>query len=95
MEHRGTATSRGHSIEFEPAQPIQPQTEAFSVAVGEWEMRLHRTIQQPDGYALELWRNGDFVAALEWWSEDKAVTAYAEGDITAFEAFAQTAVGKG
>ena len=89
MEHRGAGINRGHSIEFEPAQSIQPQTEAFTFDCKEWSLRLHRANQQPEGYALELWRQGNLLAVVEWWNAERAVTAYAEGDITAFEAFAK------
>jgi len=90
-EHRKAGRYQDRRLEFDPTWCVcqHELLEAYSVAVDEWQLRLHRTDFAPYSFSLELWRNGNLLAVLEWWDTEGEITAHVEGELRQFEVFAE------
>jgi len=95
MERRGEGYQH-KSYEFQPVEfSVHKEAEGFCVEVDDWTLRLYQWTDTAS-YSVELWKGDTFNTAVEWWNyKDGAVTAYAEGDLSGFVEFAETALSEG
>jgi hypothetical protein len=95
MDRTGAGIFKRKTFTFEPAGfSGEKEAEAFAVMLDGWTLRLHKWSKDAS-YSVEIWKGNTFKASAEWFThEDGAVTAYAEGDLSAFAEFAEAVIQK-